>query len=65
MRYYKADNSAYDDHWQFGIADATTRSPAFNPLAYNPAIYYQPWNNNGVRFPVSSIGGNATSLSAH
>ncbi len=35
-----------------------TRSPAFNPLAYNPAIYYEPWNNNGVRFPVSSIGGN-------
>ena len=59
MRWYKAGNPAYDDHWQFGIADATTRSPAFNPLAYNPAIYYQPWNNNGVRFPISSIGGTA------
>ena len=58
MRWYKADNAAYDNHWQFGIADATTRSPAFNPLAYNPAIHYQPWNNNGLRFPVSSIGGN-------
>jgi type IV pilus assembly protein PilY1 len=58
MRWYKAGNAAYDDHWQFGINDALTRSPAFNPLAYNPAIYYQPWNNNGVRFPVSSIGGN-------
>lgn len=58
MRWYKGGNTAYDNHWQFGIADATTRSPAFNPLAYNPAIYYQPWNNNGVRFPVSSIAGN-------
>jgi type IV pilus assembly protein PilY1 len=58
MRWYKAGNPAYNDHWQFGINDATTRSPAFNPLAYNPAIYYQPWNNNGLRFPVSQIGGN-------
>ena len=58
MRWYKAGNTAYDNHWQFSMADATTRSPAFNPLAYNPAIQYLPWNNNGVRLPVSSIGGN-------
>jgi hypothetical protein len=57
MRWYKAGDATYDNHWQFGILDATTRSPAFNPLAYNPAIQYLPWNNNGVRFPVSSIGG--------
>ena len=46
-----------DGYWNFGWADVLARSPAFNPLAYNPAIQYLPWNNNGVRFPNSSIGG--------
>ena len=46
-----------DGYWNFGWADVLFRSPAFNPLAYNPAIQYLPWNNNGTRFPNSSIGG--------
>ncbi|MEP6608631.1 MAG: PilC/PilY family type IV pilus protein, partial [Burkholderiaceae bacterium] len=58
MRWYVGGNPAYDGRWTFTPADALTRSPAFNPLAYNPAIYYQPWNNNGVRLPNSSIAGN-------
>ncbi len=57
-RWYYGGNAAYDGRWTFTVADATTRSPAFNPLAYNPAIYYQPWNNNGVRLPNSAIAGN-------
>ena len=52
-----AGNPAYDGRWTFTYADALARSPAFNPLAYNPAIQYLPWNNNGVRLPNSSIGG--------
>src|SRR5687767_1628024 len=46
-----------DGYWNFGWADVLTRSVAFNPLAYNPAIQYLPWNNNGVRLPNASIGG--------
>lgn len=57
-RFYFGGNAAYDGRWTFTRADVTTRSPAFNPLAYNPSIYYQPWNDNGARFPNSSIGGN-------
>jgi hypothetical protein len=26
------------------------RSPTVNPLWYNPAVHYQPWNDNGVRY---------------
>jgi len=57
-RFYFGNNAAYDGRWTFTLADVLTRSPAFNPLAYNPAIQYQPWNNNGIRFPNSSIAGN-------
>ena len=46
-----------DGYWNFGMGRCAVRSPAFNPLAYNPAIQYLPWNNNGVRLPNSSIGG--------
>lgn len=56
-RFYWGGNPAYDGHWTFTRAEALTRSPAFNPLAYNPAIYYQPWNNNGTRFSKAAIGG--------
>ncbi len=58
VRWYFGGSAIYDGRWTFTYADALARSPAFNPLAYNPAIYYQPWNNNGIRLPVSSIAGN-------
>ncbi len=50
-------NSAYDGRWTFSRTEVLTRSPAFNPLAYNPAVQYLPWNNNGTRFPNAAIGG--------
>ncbi|MGZ8273421.1 MAG: pilus assembly protein [Burkholderiaceae bacterium] len=56
IRHYTG--SALDDgHWNFILADVLTRSPAFNPLAYNPAIEYKPWNNNGMRMGQSAFGG--------
>ena len=46
MRYYTG--SAVDDgRWSFGINEVLQRSAAFNPLAYNPAVQYKPWTNNG------------------
>ncbi len=57
VRYYAANNAAYNDRWTFPLADVLTRAAAFNPLAYNPAVQYFPWNNNGTRFPASSYGG--------
>jgi type IV pilus assembly protein PilY1 len=56
-RYNFAGNAAYDGRWRQGQGDVVRRSPAFNPLAYNPAVQYLPWNNNGVRMPNASYGG--------
>ena len=50
-------NAAYNGRWRHGLGDVLRRSPAFNPLAYNPAIQYRPWNNNGARMPKASYGG--------
>jgi type IV pilus assembly protein PilY1 len=57
-RWYFGGNTAYDGRWRHGQTDVVRRSPAFNPLAYNPSIQYLPWNNNGVRMPNASYGGN-------
>ena len=46
-----------DGRWQFSQDEVLTRSAAFNPLAYNPAIEYKPWNKDGARLPNSAIGG--------
>ena len=44
--------------------DWILRSPALNPLWYNPAVWYKPWNNNNqtgaAAFPNASIGGTAS-----
>ena len=56
-KYNFAGNTAYDGRWRHGYADVLLRSPAFNPLAYNPSIQYLPWNDNGVRMPNASYGG--------
>lgn len=37
--------------------DWLVRAPALNPLWYNPAIRYRPWNRDGVAMPNASIGG--------
>ncbi len=37
--------------------DWIMRSPALNPLWYNPAILYRPWNKDGALLPNASIGG--------
>jgi type IV pilus assembly protein PilY1 len=40
--------------------DWILRSPALNPLWYNPAVWYKPWNNNNQTtdaFPNANIGG--------
>lgn len=39
--------------------DFRLRAPALNPLWYNPAIRYTPWNKDGVTLPNASIGGSA------
>ena len=43
--------------------DWRLRSPALNPLWYNPAIRYLPWNKDGALLPNASIGG--ANLPAH
>ncbi|MEI6547973.1 MAG: hypothetical protein WCN85_13235, partial [Burkholderiales bacterium] len=37
--------------------DWLLRSPALNPLWYNPANRYVPWNKDGTLMPSASIGG--------
>ncbi len=37
--------------------DWVMRSPALNPLWYNPAVRYRPWNKDGAPLPEASIGG--------
>jgi type IV pilus assembly protein PilY1 len=37
--------------------DWRLRAPALNPLWYNPAIRYMPWNKDGTLLPNASIGG--------
>lgn len=63
-RYNFSGNTAYDGRWRHGQADVLRRSPAFNPLAYNPAVQYLPWNNNGVRMPNASYGGGSNTAVA-
>jgi type IV pilus assembly protein PilY1 len=58
VRFYAANDPAYDGHWNFSVADIMLRAAAFNPLAYNPATQYLPWNNNGTRMQQSFYGGN-------
>jgi type IV pilus assembly protein PilY1 len=40
--------------------DWLVRSPALNPLWYNPSIRYRPWNKDGVPMPNASIGGSTS-----
>jgi type IV pilus assembly protein PilY1 len=56
MRWHTG-NAGHDGHWSFGVAEVRQRAAAFNPLAYNPAIQYRPWNNNGTRMPNATYGG--------
>lgn len=37
--------------------DWIMRSPALNPLWYNPAVLYKSWNKDGTLLPNASIGG--------
>jgi type IV pilus assembly protein PilY1 len=41
--------------------DWRLRAPALNPLWYNPAIRYLPWNKDGTLLPDASIGGSTAS----
>jgi hypothetical protein len=50
-------NAADDGKWNFGPNEVLWRTAAFNPLAYNPATQYMPWNNNGARMSNASYGG--------
>jgi type IV pilus assembly protein PilY1 len=47
--------------------DWKLRAPALNPLWYNPAVRYRPWNKDGVLQPEASIGGSlsTTNWGAH
>jgi len=52
-------NGADDNKWDFLQKEVLQRSAAFNPLAYNPAIQYKPWNNNGTPMANSPYGGSS------
>jgi type IV pilus assembly protein PilY1 len=45
---------------QVRTADWMLRTPVVNPLWYNPAVTYTPWNNNGTLFPNADYGGTGT-----
>jgi type IV pilus assembly protein PilY1 len=59
IRYYFGGNAAYNGRWDFLRTEVLARSPAFNPLAYNPSVRYLPWNNNGARMPNAPYGGSS------
>jgi type IV pilus assembly protein PilY1 len=40
--------------------DWIMRAPALNPLWYNPATLYRPWNKDGTALPAASIGGSTS-----
>jgi type IV pilus assembly protein PilY1 len=42
--------------------DWRLRAPALNPLWYNPAIRYLPWNKDGTLLPNASIGGSTETV---
>ena len=48
-----------NNKWDFQRAEVLQRSAAFNPLAYNPAVQYRPWNNNGTRMANAAYGGSS------
>ncbi len=53
-----AANTWIQRNWTIDVNDDfMLRAPAINPLWYNPAIRYLPWNKDGVMLPNASIGG--------
>ena len=58
VRFYAGGNTAYDNGWTQILNDVVKRGVAFNPLAYNPAVQYLPWNRDGTRLPNAAYGGN-------
>ena len=55
--WYTGLGATDNNKWTFQQAEVLQRSAAFNPLAYNPAVQYQPWNKNGTRLPAAAYGG--------
>jgi type IV pilus assembly protein PilY1 len=55
--WYTGQGANDNNKWSFLQAEVLQRSAAFNPLAYNPAVQYQPWNKNGARLPNAAFGG--------
>jgi type IV pilus assembly protein PilY1 len=51
-------------YMQVRTQDWLLRTPAVNPLWYNPAITYTPWNNNGTPFPNADYGGTGTTATS-
>jgi type IV pilus assembly protein PilY1 len=63
MRHYAGPANG-DGRWTFHQDEVRQRSPVFNPLAYNPAVRYRPWNENGAPFPPANFGGSSGSAQA-
>lgn len=53
-----ASNTWTQRSWSINLRyDFALRAPALNPLWYNPAVTYLPWNKDGAPLPAASIGG--------
>jgi type IV pilus assembly protein PilY1 len=62
---YNTGLGAVDNNkWTFLRSEVLQRSAAFNPLAYNPAIQYKPWNDNGTPMANSPYAGSSNVPSA-
>lgn len=59
IKWYTGMGATDDNKWSFLRAEVLQRSAAFNPLAYNPAVQYKPWNNDGTPLPNAAFGGSS------
>ena len=64
IKWYTGMGAADDNKWTFQSNEVLQRSAAFNPLAYNPAVQYKPWNDNGTPMANSPYGGGTNVPSA-
>ncbi|MGB3428578.1 MAG: PilC/PilY family type IV pilus protein [Burkholderiaceae bacterium] len=59
ISWYTGLGATDDNKWTFLRSEVLQRSAAFNPLAYNPAVQYKPWNSNGTAYPNAAYGGSS------
>jgi type IV pilus assembly protein PilY1 len=64
IKWYTGAGATDDNKWTFQRNEVLQRAAAFNPLAYNPAVQYKPWNDNGTPMANSPYGGSTNVPSA-